>query len=82
MTLIESGGMCLKQLFDDIVDSISCSHASKMSLVPLTQDNKGNSVCLPTAPRPALMPVLTAKFWGQTKTAPLFAHSYTIVHQE
>lgn len=60
---------------------ISCSHASKMSLVPLTQENKDNSVALPTAPTPALMPVLTGQFWGQTKTAPLSTQSYTIVHQ-
>lgn len=80
MTLIESGSMPLKQLFDYIVDSISCSHASKMSFTRLTQENKGNSVPLPAALRLALMPVLSVKFWVQTKIAPLSPH--TIVHQE
>jgi len=78
MTLIESGGLCLKQLFDDVVDSISCSHTFKMSLVPLTREKEGNSASLPTAP----MPVLAVKFWGQTKTAPLSTCSCTVVHEE
>lgn len=83
MTLIHSGGICLKQLFYyDVVDIISCSHASKVSFVPLTQENQGNRVSLPIAPRPALMPDLTVKFWGQTETAPLSTHSYTPEHQK
>lgn len=61
---------------------IVCSHASRMSLVPLTQEKEGDSVSFPTGPKPALMPVLTVKFWGQTKTAPLSPHSYTVVYQE
>lgn len=82
MTLMHSGGMCLKQLFDYDVDIINSWHASKVSFVPLTQENEGNRVSLPIAARPALMPALTVNFWEQTKTAALSTHSYTTLHQE
>lgn len=34
--LVESGGVCLKQLFHGIVASTSCSNSSKMNLMSLS----------------------------------------------
>lgn len=74
----ESGGVCLKQIFDDTISSLSVNaisvHVSKKSLVPPTQGSKGHFISLPTAPRPALTQVLLM-CQDQTKTR-------TVVHQE
>lgn len=66
----------------DFVDIINCAHASKRSLMTLTQDNQGNSVSPPAAPGPDFMSVLTVQWRAQSKIALLSTHPYTVVDQD